>query len=118
METDALGVNRSISRSTSSYWISWVPQGVTALNLARPPWARSRCEAKAELSLSREKAERAKERRGEAKRGVVRETWYADLVLVPKDAVPSKVSAPPKMFRILAVTFYPAVSMEFNVKLL
>jgi hypothetical protein len=42
---------------------------------ARAPWDRSRWLAKAELSRSKLNADSAKESRGEAKSGVVMETW-------------------------------------------
>ena len=46
--------------------------GGLTLSFARAPSACSLCEAKAELSLSKENAPKANESRGEAKRGVVR----------------------------------------------
>ena len=57
------------------------------------------------LSRSNWKPDRAKESRGEAKRGVVRDSWYADFVFVPMDAWPSRTSAPPSAFLSLAVMF-------------
>lgn len=37
-------------------------------------------------------------------------TWYADLVFVPRLALISSVSAPPRAFRILAVMFWAIIS--------